>query len=114
MFEALMYPKTVAVIGASRTPGKVGHEILANLVDGGFAGKIIPVNPSADEVLDLKCYPDLKTAGGKVDLSVIAVPVKLVKSAVESSIQAGAKAVTVITAGFKEVGHEDRLARHHP
>ncbi|MBI4792946.1 MAG: CoA-binding protein [Deltaproteobacteria bacterium] len=51
MLDSLLSPKSVAVIGASRTPGKVGHDILANLISGGFAGPVIPVNPSADEVL---------------------------------------------------------------
>lgn len=104
MFESLLYPKSVAVIGASRTPGKVGYEILANLQKGGFEGEIIPVNPSAAEVAGLKCYPNLAGHQGQVDLSVIAVANKLVKAAVEDSIEAGAKAIVVITAGFKEVG----------
>ena len=106
MLEDLLYPKVVAVIGASRTPGKVGHEIFANLVKGGFAGTVVPINPSADDVLGVKCYPDLKTFGQKINLSVIAVPTKFVKAAAESSMQAGAKAIVVITAGFKEVGPE--------
>ena len=106
MLESLLYPKTVAVIGASRTPGKVGHEIVANLMESRFAGQIVPVNPSSDQVLGLTCYGDLKTYGSTVDLSVIAVPIPAVRAAVESSIQAGAKAVVVITAGFKEVGPE--------
>lgn len=102
--EFLLYPKSIAVIGASRTPGKVGHEILVNLVEGGFQGQIIPVNPSAEEVLGLKCLPDLTAHPGAVDLSVIAVPAASVPPAVESSIKAGAKAVAVVTAGFGEVG----------
>ncbi len=59
MLESLLYPKSIAVVGASRTVGKVGHEIMANLTEGGFEGQIIPVNPSADEVQGLKCVPDL-------------------------------------------------------
>ena len=106
MLESLLTPNTVAIIGASRTPGKVGHEIVANLQNGGFEGEIIPVNPSADEVLGLKCYPDLQTLNHKIDLSIIAVPNKFVKPAVQSSIKAGAQAIIVITAGFKEVGPE--------
>ena len=106
MLEFLLYPKSIAVIGASRTPGKVGHEILVNLLQGRFQGQIIPVNPSADELLELKCIHDLSTYTGTIDLSVIAVPAPSVKDAVESSIKAGAKAVTVITAGFSEVGPE--------
>jgi len=106
MLESLLYPKTIAVIGASRAPGKVGHEIVANLVQGGFKGKIVPVNPSADTVAGLKCYPDLKSFQNNVDLAIIAVPSPVVKPAVENSIEAGAKAIVVITAGFKEIGAE--------
>jgi acetyltransferase len=106
MLEALLYPKTIAVVGASRTPGKVGHEIVANLIRAGFQGQIVPVNPLAEEVLGLTCYKSLKHYGRTIDQSVIALPVKLVREAVEGSINAGARAVTVITAGFKEVGVE--------
>ncbi|MBN1341308.1 MAG: acetate--CoA ligase family protein [Phycisphaerae bacterium] len=106
MLEKLLTPKTVAVIGASRTPGKVGHDVLANLIEGRFEGKIVPVNPSGEDILGIPCYKDLKDYPDKIDLSVIAVPVKSVRAAIDSSINAGAKAITVITAGFKEVGHE--------
>ena len=106
MLESLLNPATVAVIGASRTPGKVGHEIVANLIAGGFEGTIVPVNPSSDEILKLRCYHDLKEFDGKIDLSVISVPTRFVMAATESSIAAGATAIVVITAGFKEVGEE--------
>jgi acetyl coenzyme A synthetase (ADP forming)-like protein len=106
MLESLLYPETIAVVGASRTPGKVGHEVLANLIASGFGGMIVPVNPSSDEVLGLKCYPDPRSSGLKIDLGVIAVPTESVPQAIEDSISAGASAVTVITAGFKETGPE--------
>ncbi|MBM4149221.1 MAG: CoA-binding protein [Lentisphaerae bacterium] len=106
MIEHLLEPRCVAVVGASRTPGKVGHEIVANLVSGGFEGTIVPVNPSAEDVLGLKCYPDLASFGGKVDLGVVAVPSPAVKAAVTDILNAGAGAVCVITAGFREVGQE--------
>ncbi len=106
MLEALLRPKAVAVIGASRTPGKVGHELVANLIDSDFKGPIVPINPSADEVLGLPCFPDLKTYGQKIDLSIISVPTRFVKQSVEDSINAGAGAIVTITAGFKEVGEE--------
>jgi acetyltransferase len=106
MLEALLVPEAVAVIGASRTPGKVGYEITANLVEGGFKGELVPVNPNAKEVLGRTCYPDLQTYGKKIDLSIIVLPAKVVKAAVESSIKAGAQAIVIISAGFKEVGHE--------
>ena len=106
MLEFLLYPNSIALIGASRTPGKVGYEILANLLEGGFEGQIIPVNPSADEILGLSCLHDLNTYTGTVDLAVIAVPAASVLKAVESSIRAEAKAIAVITAGFRETGPE--------
>jgi len=106
MLEFLLYPKSIAVIGASRTPGKVGYEILANLLDGGFEGQIIPVNPSADEVLGLSCLHDLNTYTSTVDLAVISVPAASVLKAVESSIRAEVKAIAIITSGFRETGPE--------
>ncbi|MDD4871200.1 MAG: acetate--CoA ligase family protein [Kiritimatiellae bacterium] len=108
MLESLLYPKTIAIVGASRTAGKVGHEIVANLIHGNFQGIIAPVNPSTDTVLGLKCYPDLKSIPNGIDLSIIAVPAPVVKPAIENSIQAGAKAIVVITAGFKEIGAEGK------
>ncbi len=106
MLESLLNPKSIAVIGASRSEGKVGHEILANLIEGHFEGEIIPVNPSSDEILGRTCYPDLKTYGKQVEAGVIAVPTPYVRQAVADLIAAGAGAITIITAGFKEVGPE--------
>lgn len=106
MLESLLAPRSIAVIGASRTPGKVGHELVANLVRSGYGGTLIPVNPSADRILDLPCYPDLSRHRGQVDLAVIAVPAPMVSQAVTMVVAAGAQAVAVISAGFKEVGPE--------
>jgi acetyltransferase len=106
MLEALLAPRSIAVIGASRKPGKVGHEIVANLLDGGFTGEIVPVNPAGGEILGLRCHKGLAEHAGGIDLAVIAVPAKAVKAAAKDSIEAGARAVVVITAGFKEVGEE--------
>ncbi len=106
MLESLLKPETIAIVGASRKPGKVGHEIVANLIESGFKGNIVPVNPSAEEVLGLKCYPGFAEYGKPVDLSVIAVPVALIEEAVKNSLDAGIKAICIITAGFKEVGAE--------
>jgi len=106
MLDSLLSPKSVAVIGASRTPGKVGHDILANLINGGFGGPIVPVNPAAEEVLGLKCYPTLQQYGKGVELSVIVVPRNHVENAVRDSLEAGCGAIIVISAGFKETGEE--------
>ena len=57
--DSLLCPKSVAVIGASRSPGKVGHEILSNILNGGFEGQVLPVNPSVEEILGVKCVDHL-------------------------------------------------------
>jgi len=104
MLDGLLYPNAVAVIGASRSPGKVGYAILSNLVGSGYRGKIIPINPKAGEILGLPCYKDIREAKTKIDLCIVVVPPAAVMGALESAAAAGAQAVTVITAGFKEVG----------
>ncbi len=112
MLEFLLYPKSIAVMGASRTAGKVGHAVVTNLIKGGFEGDIVPVNPSGGELMGQKFYTSLEEYGRTIDTSVIAVPTKAVKDAVISSLRAKAKAVVVITAGFKEVDEEGaRLER---
>lgn len=101
-------PKSVAVIGASRGKGKVGYEILHSLVEGGFVGEIYPVNPKADELAGLKCYPDVKAIGQTPDLVVIAVPAKGVAEMIRLCAEVGVKSVVVITSGFKEAGEQGR------
>jgi len=106
MLQRLFYPESVAVIGASTHTGKVGHEVVANLVKAGFKGEIVPIHPSAAEVLGKKAYPNILSYRGKVDLSIIAVPAAAVKDAVEASIEANVGAIIVVSAGFKETGEE--------
>ena len=102
--EKLFRPDSVAVIGASRQPGKVGHDVLANLIQDGFAGQLIPVNPTTDNLLGLRCYPSLSAYGREVDLAIIVVPQDLVLAVLEDAITARIKAAIVITAGFREIG----------
>ena len=106
MLEALLYPKKVAVIGASRSPAKVGYAVLNNLIQGGYQGDIVPVNPAGGSLLGLPVYSDLASYKQPIDLGVICVPTSLVKGAVEDAIRAGARAIVVITAGFREVGKQ--------
>ncbi len=106
MFEQLLTPKNVAVVGASAKQGKVGYEILHNLVSGGFEGDIVGVNPGTKEILGIPCYCRLADYKGTIDLSVIAVPRDHVLESVQDSISCGARAVVVITAGFKETDEE--------
>ncbi|MGO8836612.1 MAG: acetate--CoA ligase family protein [Limisphaerales bacterium] len=110
MLETLLYPKAIAVIGASRNPDKVGYAVMANLVNNGFKGPIVPINLDGGEILGVKCYKSLDEYQGPIDLSIIMVGGKYVKDALNNSIKAGAKSIIVITAGFKEVGAEGAKA----
>ncbi len=109
MLECLFYPKSIAVIGASRKPGKVGHEILSNLITSGFTGSVVPVNPLADEILGLGCYKTIAEYGRPVDLTAITVPAASVTGAVKDAIRVGTKVIMVLTAGFGETGPHGTL-----
>jgi acetate---CoA ligase (ADP-forming) len=106
--EKFFSPRSVAVVGASRQKGKVGYEILHNMVHSGFEGKIWPVNRDADTMEGLKCYPDLPSIGETPDLVIVIVPAKFVLDVMEQCIKIGTKSVIIITAGFKEVGAEGK------
>jgi len=113
---SLFRPRAVAVIGASRQPGTIGYVVLRNLISGGFAGKVFPVNPKADVLHSIKCHHAVTAIPDPVDLAVIAVPKALVPRAVEQCARKGIGAVVVITAGFRETGAdgakvEERILR---
>lgn len=104
--EQLFSPDSVAVIGASRQPGKVGHDILANLITSGFTGKIIPVNPAGGELLDFPVVKQLSDYSERIDLAVITVPPQHVLASAKDAVKSGARAIIVITAGFREAGKD--------
>lgn len=101
----LIRPNTVAVVGASRHPEKIGYQVLKNLLDAGFPrDKVFPINPNATEILGLKCYPTVKDVPVDIDLAVIVVPAKIVPVVLRDCAEKKVKAVAIISAGFKEVG----------
>jgi acetate---CoA ligase (ADP-forming) len=104
--DAIFSPESVAIIGASNTPGKVGHDIFANILHGGFQGTLYPVNPKAKSILSVKTFPTIAGIADKVDLSIIILPPKLCVKAVEESIAKGVKGIVIVSAGFREVGGE--------
>jgi len=104
--RALLGPKVVAVVGASRRESAIGNKFLANLKAAGFAGQIHPVNPHADEVLGLPAVARLSDIPGPVDLVVIAVPADAVLEVVDECADIGVKALLVVSAGFAESGEE--------
>ncbi|MBU6391024.1 MAG: acetate--CoA ligase family protein [Planctomycetota bacterium] len=109
MLEHFFSPKTVAVVGASREEGKVGHDLLKNLVTYGYKGKLYPVNPHADNILGIKTYPSLREINDTIDLAVIVIPAQYVERAVDECIEKGIDSIIVISAGFKESGIDGAL-----
>ena len=106
MLDAFFAPQSVAVIGASRDPEKLGYAVLANLKEGGYSGRLYPVNPRAGEILGLKAYPSVLDVHGPIDLAVVVIPYPLVPAALEQCGQKEVQAVVVISAGFREAGRE--------
>ncbi|MBD2452527.1 bifunctional acetate--CoA ligase family protein/GNAT family N-acetyltransferase [Nostoc sp. FACHB-87] len=102
--DAIFAPKTVAVIGASETPGSVGRTLLWNLITNPFGGTVFPVNPKRHSVLGIKAYPKIADIPETIDLAVIATPAPTVPGIIAECVAAGVKSAIVISAGFKEAG----------
>jgi acetyl coenzyme A synthetase (ADP forming)-like protein len=106
--QAFFEPRTVAVIGADRTRGRIGSEILNNLQESGFRGQIVAVNPNATSIQGVPSYPRVTDVPGDVDLAVIVVPAARVDGVVDDCLAKGVKALVVISAGFSETGAAGR------
>ena len=78
LIDGTLRPKSIAVVGASATPGKIGYTVLENLIKGGYEGKIFPINPGATEILGLKVYPSVNDVKDPIDAAIVTVPAKLV------------------------------------
>jgi acetyltransferase len=104
MLDMFSNPRAVAVIGASRDSGKLGYGILSNVIQYGFPGDVYPINPKADEILGLPCYPSVLDVEGPIDLAVIVIPHQFVAGVLEECGQKGVRGVIVISAGFREAG----------
>jgi acyl-CoA synthetase (NDP forming) len=110
MMDVFFKPRSVAVLGASGTPGKLGYVIVKNIADSDFAGKVYPVNPKSDEILGYKVYHSVAEIPGDVDLVVTALPTpKVTVEAVEECAKKGVKAVIIESAGFAEMGGEGKV-----
>lgn len=115
----IMKPASIAVIGASAETGKIGNSVMKNLVDGGFAGEIHPINPKAAEILHRKAYASISEVPGDVDVAVFAIPAKFVPAALEEAGRKGVAGAILIPSGFGETGNielQDQvvaIAREH-
>jgi acyl-CoA synthetase (NDP forming)/GNAT superfamily N-acetyltransferase len=117
----LLAPRSVAVVGAGRRAGGIGHAVLGSLVDGGYTGAIYPVNPRAGEIAGLRAFPSVTAIDAPVDLAIIAVPARHVNAVVADCAAAGVRAAVVLTSGLGETDADGaarqadlvRVARAH-
>ncbi len=105
--DLLFNARSVAIVGASTNPEKLGYEILNNLINMGYEGPIYPINPKADEVLGLKAYPSLSDVGEPIDVIAVIVPGKFAPGVIEEAGRLGVKGAVVISGGFREIGNDD-------
>ncbi len=106
--DKILKPKSVAVVGASTDPFKWGYMLLNAIKQSGFEGSIYPINPKAEEIMGLKCYPSVKAVPGEVDMALVVVPAKFVPSVFQELADIGTKGAVVITSGFSEAGDEGK------
>lgn len=100
------YPKSICVAGASTKEKSIGYELLKTIKSYGYTGKVFPVNPKADEILDYKCYHTIEEIDEPIDLAVIVVPKQFAEPTVDSLLAKNIQSIILITAGFKEIGKE--------
>ncbi len=100
------YPGSVCIVGASSRKKSIGYEIVKNIKEYGYKGKLFPVNPKVDEILSYKCYHSIDEIEEEIDLAIIVVPKNAVEDSIESLLRKNVKSIILITAGFKETGTE--------
>lgn len=110
MLEGFFSPRTVAVIGASKDEGKVGHMVFDNLREGGYEGRLYPVNPKGGEIHGFPCQTSISAIDDDIDLAIVVVPAKFTQPVIEECGVKGVSAVIIISAGFKETGPEGAAA----
>ena len=101
----IMKPEAVAVIGASDEAGKIGNSVMKNLINGGYKGKIYPINPSADTIMGLKAYKSVKDVPGDIDIAVFAIPAKFVAAALTEVGEKKISGAILIPSGYAETGN---------
>jgi acetyltransferase len=102
--NAILAPQSVAVIGASTTPGKVGHDIFVNILKGGFTGTLYPVNPTARSISSVRAYASIKDVPDRLDLAIVILPPQPALQAIQDAVAQGVKGLVIVSAGFREVG----------
>ena len=104
--EALFAPQNIAVIGATERTGSIGRTLVRNLISSPFGGTVFPVNPKRRSVLGIKTHPRIGAVPDSIDLAIVATPAPMVPDLIGECVEAGVRAVVIISAGFKEIGAE--------
>ena len=104
--DAIFSPKSIAVLGASSVPGKVGHDIFENILRGDYRGTLYPVNPKGKSILCIKAYPGIMEIPDDIDLAMVILPPPLALKSVQDCVKKGVKGIVIVSAGFREVGGE--------
>lgn len=110
--DPIFQPRSVAVVGASATPGAVGSILIKNLLQNPFGGVVYPINPKRHAVHGVRCYPSIAALPEPVDLAVVATPAATVPGVVKECVAHGVKGAILISAGFSELGAEGRALEH--
>jgi acyl-CoA synthetase (NDP forming) len=109
--DSFFAPRSIAVVGASASPSKIGSVPLRYLLAHGYAGALYPVNPGRAEIQALKAYPSLQAIGQPIDLAIFAIPAAQALAALEDAVAAGVKNIVMFSAGFAETGAEGEQAQ---
>jgi len=104
--EMFFTPQSVALVGASATPGKIGNSVLDSLAKHDYKGKVFPINPKQEEILGIKCYPSLSAVPEKIDLVVVCVDLSVTPPVLEECAKKGVHSVVIVSGGGKELGGE--------
>ena len=104
------YPKTFCIVGVSSKEKSIGYELLKSVKEYGYTGKVLPVNPKADEILGYKCYSSIEEITDKIDLAMVAVPKTFAEDSIDKLLNKNVGSIILVTAGFKEVGREGEEA----
>ncbi len=107
--DTFFSPQSVAIVGASSKPGKIGHEIVRNISQYEFKGQVYPINPTAETILGLKCYPSIIDVDDKIDLAVYVAASNILPKLVEEAGRKGVRNAIVVSGGFKEMGGDRAL-----
>ena len=108
--DNFFYPHSICIAGASSKEKSIGYELLRSIKSYGYTGKIFPVNPHINIILDYKCFKSIEDIKENIDLGIIVVPKTFAEQSIDQLISKGVKSIILITAGFRETGIEGELA----